>query len=65
MKDRILKNLIALHRKYVVDNFNTLDAVKMQKAESAVKQLLAEQHKQTLKRYQFKKILKPHTHEKR
>lgn len=55
MKDRILKNLIALHRKYVVDNFKTLDAVKMNRAESAVKSLLAEQHKQTLKRYRLKK----------
>lgn len=56
MKSRILKNLINLHRKYVVDNFATLDLVKMQRAEKAVKSLLAEQHKQSLKRHRFKKL---------
>jgi hypothetical protein len=57
MKDRILKNLISYHRKYVVDNFDKLDMVKMQKAEKAVKSLLAEQHKQVLKKHRFKKNL--------
>lgn len=55
MKTRILKNLLAYHRKYVVDHFSTLDAVAMQRVEHSVKSVLAEQHKQTLKRHRFKK----------